>query len=56
VRGAVSRPYTIRDWRGSFYNLEELLSLTDDELAQLEEKEGDISLVAAWWRRRRRAP
>ena len=43
----------IRDWLDSIFTLRELLSLTDDELAQLEEIEGDIALEAAWWRRRR---
>jgi hypothetical protein len=51
--GAVSRTYTIRDWLDSIFNLEELLSLTENELVQLEEMEGDVDLEAAWWRRRR---
>jgi sugar/nucleoside kinase (ribokinase family) len=52
--GAVSRTYTIRDWLDSICNLCELLSLSEDELVQLEEIEGDLALTAAWWRRRRR--
>jgi hypothetical protein len=43
----------IRDFLDSIFNLEELLSLTEDELVQLEELEGDLALTAAWWRRRR---
>jgi sugar/nucleoside kinase (ribokinase family) len=50
--GAVSRTYTIRDWLDSICNLCELLSLSEDELVQLEEIEGDLALTAAWWRRR----
>jgi hypothetical protein len=42
-----------RDFLDSIFNLTELLSLTEDELAQLEEIEGDLALEAAWWRRRR---
>jgi sugar/nucleoside kinase (ribokinase family) len=52
--GAVSRTYTTRDWLDSICNLRELLSLSENELVQLEELEGDIALKAAWWRRRRR--
>jgi hypothetical protein len=44
----------VRDWLDSTFTLAELLSLTDNELAQLEEKEGSLALAAAWWRRRRR--
>ena len=44
----------VRDWLDSIFNLKELLSLTENELVQLEELEGDIALKAAWWRRRRR--
>jgi len=36
------------------FTLAEFLSLSDDELAQLEELRGDLALTAAWWRRRRR--
>ena len=43
----------VRDWLDSIFSVAELLSLTEDELAQLEEIEGDLALVAAWWRRRR---
>jgi hypothetical protein len=43
----------VRDWLDSIFNLEELLSLTENELAQLEEIKGDLALEAAWWRRRR---
>ena len=52
-RPAVERPYTTREWLDSIFNLAELLSLTEDELCQLEELDGDIALTAAWWRRRR---
>jgi sugar/nucleoside kinase (ribokinase family) len=52
-RSADERPYTTRDWLDQIFNLAELLSLTEDELAELEELEGDIALMAAWWRRRR---
>jgi sugar/nucleoside kinase (ribokinase family) len=50
-RSADERPYTTRDWLDQIFNLAELLSLTEDELAELEELEGDIALMAAWWRR-----
>jgi len=43
----------VRDWLDSIFTLRELLSLTEDELAQLEEIEGDFALEAAWWRRQR---
>ena len=43
----------VRNWRDCIFTLRELMELTDDELAQLEEIEGDLALVAAWWRRRR---
>jgi len=43
----------MRDWLDAIFNLEELLSLTENELVQLEEIEGDLALEAAWWRRRR---
>jgi hypothetical protein len=42
-----------QNWLDSIFTLAELLSLTEDELAQLEEIDGDIALEAAWWRRRR---
>jgi hypothetical protein len=45
----------VRDWLDSIFTLRELLSLTDDELAVLEEISGDPVLQAAWWRRRRAA-
>ena len=45
--------HTMRDWLDAIFNLEELLSLTENELVQLEEIEGDLALEAAWWRRRR---
>lgn len=45
--------WRLRDWLDSIFNLEELLSLTEDELAVLEELEGEYALQAAWWRRRR---
>jgi hypothetical protein len=38
----------------STFTLAELLSLTENELVQLEEISGDLALTAAWWRRRRR--
>jgi hypothetical protein len=44
-----------RDFLDSIFNLTELLSLTENELIQLEEIEGDFALEAAWWRRRRAA-
>jgi hypothetical protein len=47
------RPYTVQDWLDSIFNLSELLSLTENELCQLEELDGDVRLEAAWWRRRR---
>jgi len=52
--GRVSRMYTTADWLDSIFNLRELLSLTENELVQLEEIEGDVALKIAWWRRRRR--
>jgi hypothetical protein len=45
----------IRDWLDSIFTLRELMELTEDEMAQLEEIDGDIALEAAWWRRRRAA-
>jgi hypothetical protein len=50
----MSSTYTIRDWLDSICNLRELLSLSENELVQLEEIGGDVTLKAAWWRRRRR--
>jgi hypothetical protein len=44
-----------RDFLDYIFNLAELLSLSEDELVQLEEIEGDFALAAAWWRRRRAA-
>lgn len=43
----------VSEWLDSIFTLEELLSLTENELAQLEEIGGDLALEAAWWRRRR---
>jgi hypothetical protein len=43
-----------RDFLDSIFTLAELISLTENELAQLEEIEGDFALKVAWWRRRRR--
>jgi phage/plasmid-associated DNA primase len=48
-----SRTYSVQDWLDSIFNLAELLSLTENELCELEQLNGDISLMAAWWRRRR---
>ncbi len=48
-----SRTYSVQDWLDSIFNLAELLSLTENELCELEELGGDIALTAAWWRRRR---
>jgi hypothetical protein len=45
----------VRVWLDSIFTLRELLSLTEDELVQLEELEGGVALKAAWWRRRRTA-
>ena len=45
----------LQDFLDSIFNLAELLSLTENELAQLEEIAGDLALEAAWWRRRRAA-
>jgi len=50
----MTRTYTTRDWLDSIFNLKELLSLTENELAVLEEIDGDLTLKAEWWRRRRR--
>jgi len=43
-----------RDFLDSIFTLSELLSLTENELTVLEELEGDLTLKAEWWRRRRR--
>jgi hypothetical protein len=54
MRGVpVNETHTTRDWLDAICNLRELLSLTENELVQLEEIEGDLTLEAAWWRRRR---
>ena len=45
----------VRVWLDSIFTLRELLSLTENELVQLEELDGDVALKAAWWRRRRAA-
>jgi hypothetical protein len=45
--------WCLRDWRDAIFDAEELLSLTENELIQLEELEGDFALQGAWWRRRR---
>ena len=49
----MNETHTARDWLDSILSLSELLSLTENELVQLEEIEGDLALEAAWWRRRR---
>jgi hypothetical protein len=43
----------VRDFLDSIFSLSELLSLTENELVQLEEIEADLALEAEWWRRRR---
>jgi hypothetical protein len=43
----------VRDFLDSIFTLCELFSLSENELVQLEEIEGDMALEAAWWRRRR---
>jgi hypothetical protein len=45
--------YTLQDWLDCICNLRELLGLSENELVQLEEIDGDVALKAAWWRRRR---
>jgi len=50
----MTRTYTTEDWLDSIFTLSELLSLTENELVQLEEIDGDLTLKAEWWRRRRR--
>ncbi len=52
-RPIVERTHSVRDWLDSIFTLAELLSLTEDELCELEELDDDIALTAAWWRRRR---
>jgi uncharacterized protein YjlB len=47
----MTRTYTIRNWLDSIFNLRELLSLSENELVQLEELDGDVALKAAWWRK-----
>jgi hypothetical protein len=51
----MTRTHTVQDWLDSIFNLRELLSLSEDELAVLEEIDSDVTLKAAWWRRRRAA-
>ncbi len=51
----MSRTHTPRDWLDSVFSCKELLSLSENELVQLEELGGDITLLAEWWRRRRSA-
>ena len=51
----MSRTYTTRDWLGSVFSCKELLSLSENELVQLEELGGDMTLQAEWWRQRRSA-
>jgi hypothetical protein len=52
-RPATTRTQSLQDWLDSMFSLRELLSLTEDELCQLEELDDDIALMAAWWRGRR---
>jgi hypothetical protein len=51
----MSRTDTTRDWLDTVFSARELLSLSEDELEQLEKLAGDTALRAAWWRRRRSA-
>ncbi len=51
----MTRTHAVQDWLDTIFNLSELLSLTENELVQLEEIDGDVALKAAWWRRRRAA-
>jgi len=51
----MSRTYTPRGWLDSVFSARELLSLSESELEQLEGLDGDIGLLAEWWRRRRSA-
>jgi hypothetical protein len=44
-----------RDFLDSIFILTEFLSLTENDVVQLEEIDGDVALKAAWWRRRRAA-
>lgn len=44
----------VRDFLDSIFTLTELLSLTEDEFVQREELDGDLTLKAEFWRRRRR--
>ena len=44
-----------RDFLDSIFILTEFLSLTENDVVQLEELDGDVALKAAWWRRRRAA-
>jgi hypothetical protein len=45
----------VRDWLDSIFSLAELMSLSEDELVQLEEIAGSLPLQATWRRRRRAA-
>jgi hypothetical protein len=44
----------VRDFLDGIFTLRELLSLSEDELAVLEEISGDLALNAEFWRQRRR--
>jgi hypothetical protein len=50
----MNRTHTVEDWRDTIFTASELLSLSANELVQLEEISGDTALTATWWRRRRR--
>jgi hypothetical protein len=52
----MTRNHAVEDWLDSVFNLRELLSLSENELVQLEEIGEDLTLAAEWWRRRRRRP
>jgi hypothetical protein len=41
----------LEDLHDCIFALAELLSLTEDEKAQLDEIRGDAQLTAVWWRR-----
>jgi hypothetical protein len=49
-KGWVERTYTIRDWLDSICNLRELLSLSENELVQLEDidAEGPPGKTRPW--------
>jgi hypothetical protein len=51
----MSRTHTSRDWLDTVFSARELLSLSENELEQLERLDGDVARRAEWWRRRRRA-